>query len=50
MAEECWVRLWSGKAASLMHYQGEKAVVYVAGEEMVLSREFWASLPPYRAH
>jgi hypothetical protein len=49
MANECWVRVWAGQAASLMQYVGEKAVVYVAGEELEMDRATWTSLPPFQA-
>jgi hypothetical protein len=47
MSSECWVRLWYGQAASLLHYQGDTAMVYVAGEEIALPRMTWSALPPY---
>jgi hypothetical protein len=49
MKDECWVRLWAGQAVSLMQYQGERVIVYLAGEELELERSVWASLPPYSA-
>ncbi|MFC7556251.1 hypothetical protein ACFQU7_36105 [Pseudoroseomonas wenyumeiae] len=47
MSSEFWVRLWRGQAASLLHYQGDTAMVYVAGEELTLPRATWSALPPY---
>jgi hypothetical protein len=47
MNEEHWVRVLAGRAVSLMRRQGEKVVVYLAGEEMELDTEVWFSLPPY---
>ncbi|MBO1073795.1 hypothetical protein [Roseomonas marmotae] len=49
MIEECWVRVYAGQAACLMHYEGDVAIVYLAGEEMTMEKSAWASLPPYRA-
>ena len=47
MDVEFWVRMWRGQAASLLHYEGETAIVYVAGEELTLPKETWMSLPLY---
>jgi hypothetical protein len=41
--------MWHGQAASLMRYEGETAIVYVAGEELHLPKETWQSLPPYES-
>jgi hypothetical protein len=47
MSVEFWVRLWRGRAASLLRYEGEMVIVSVAGEELSLPKETWMSLPPY---
>ncbi|MDB5370783.1 MAG: hypothetical protein JWP20_2341 [Roseomonas sp.] len=34
---------------SLIEYQGDTAIIYMAGEELEMTKSFWTSLPAYQA-